>query len=193
MTSSSRVRRVLRVRGVVQGVGFRPFVHTLATTLGLAGWVCNDDEGVLIEVEGASDLVDEFGLRLRRLSPPMAHITSVEAASGTCTGDIEFSIVRSVAGGSTAHGAIASLPPDLAVCSDCLREMFDPCDRRYRHPFITCTNCGPRFTIALGLPYDRARTTMAAFEMCAACALEYHDPADRRAQKQMSCTSRDWS
>ena len=184
MASSSRVRRVLRVRGVVQGVGFRPFVHTLATTLGLAGWVCNDDEGVLIEVEGASDLVDEFGLRLRRLSPPMAHITSVEAASGTCTGDIEFSIVRSVAGGSTAHGAIASLPPDLAVCSDCLREMFDPCDRRYRHPFITCTNCGPRFTIALGLPYDRARTTMAAFEMCAACAREYHDPTDRRFHAQ---------
>lgn len=184
MTSSSRVRRVLRVRGVVQGVGFRPFVHTLATTLGLAGWVCNDDEGVLIEVEGASEVVDEFGLRLRRLSPPMAHITSVEAASGTCTGDIEFSIVRSVAGGSTAHGAIASLPPDLAVCSDCLREMFDPRDRRYRHPFITCTNCGPRFTIALGLPYDRARTTMAAFEMCAACALEYHDPADRRFHAQ---------
>ena len=183
--------RALRVRGVVQGVGFRPFVHALATALGIAGSVRNDNEGVVIEVEGLTTQLDEFEQRLRLDAPPMARISAVERSVRAPAGAVGFVIEASHgAPGSTSPGSAAALPPDLAVCADCLRELFAPGDRRFRYPFITCTNCGPRFTIATGLPYDRVNTTMASFELCLACKREYDDPADRRFHAQpLACAA----
>lgn len=178
----------MRVRGVVQGVGFRPFVHTLASSLGLHGTVGNDDEGVIIHVEGPRSALDEFTCRLRDDAPPLASVAAVEACPAQLTGADAFSIAPSSDTGDRLHGAVASLPPDTAVCADCTREMFDPADRRFRHPFITCTNCGPRFTIAVGVPYDRTNTTMAGFDLCSACRAEYENPSDRRFHAQpLSC------
>jgi hydrogenase maturation protein HypF len=184
---ATAARRV-RVRGVVQGVGFRPFVHALASSLGLVGSVGNDDEGVIIDAEGPPASLDEFARRLRDEAPPLASVTAVEVCPVVSTGARTFTIAASAAGDGPPAGGAAALPPDTAVCADCVREMFDPADRRYRHPFITCTNCGPRFTIAVGVPYDRVNTTMAAFELCPACAAEYHDPDNRRFHAQpVSC------
>ncbi|MFF7769792.1 carbamoyltransferase HypF [Streptomyces massasporeus] len=174
------VRRRVTVRGTVQGVGFRPFVHRLATDLALAGFVSNTANGVLIEVEGPPDGVADFCDRLAEEPPPLATVTGVGFEDLPATGaDSSFGI-RSTdySPGSTL------LPPDTATCPDCLRELRDPADRRHRHPFVTCTHCGPRFTIATGMPYDRAVTTMAGFPMCAACAREYGDPLDRRFHAQ---------
>jgi hydrogenase maturation protein HypF len=167
---------------VVQGVGFRPFVHRLATELGLGGYVGNDSAAVFIEVEGATAVLDEFGHRLVADAPPLAAIGAVSATelSPDGQGDSVFRIVAS----RTAEAAATSIPPDVAVCEDCVGELFNPADRRYRHPFITCTNCGPRFTIIRELPYDRPATTMAEFDMCDRCASEYHDPSDRRFHAQ---------
>jgi hydrogenase maturation protein HypF len=170
------------VTGVVQGVGFRPFVHRIATELGLAGFVGNDSGAVFLEVQGRPASVAEFGRRLRAEAPPLARITDVRVADvdadPTCPP--EFRIVPS----QLAAGTTTPIPPDIAVCDDCIAELFDPLDRRYRHPFVTCTNCGPRFTIITQLPYDRPATTMSGFAMCARCATEYHDPADRRFHAQ---------
>jgi hydrogenase maturation protein HypF len=178
-----RVRRSIRVSGLVQGVGFRPWVHTVASGLGLAGFVGNDERGVLIEAEGrAADLEVLLG-ELAAHPPPMALVTGVSAVDIPVRGDTAFTIARSRAGGRAA----TLVPPDAATCADCLRELRDPADRRFRHPFISCTNCGPRFTIVTGVPYDRATTTMAGFPMCPACAAEYHDPADRRFHAQPIC------
>ncbi|ABD10454.1 MULTISPECIES: carbamoyltransferase HypF [Frankia] len=173
-----RVRRRVVVEGVVQGVGFRPYVHRLAGTLGLAGFVGNDSTSVFAEVEGDEVAVAEFLRRLEPQAPPLARIERVTVTSVTrsTAGDAGFRIVA----GATVPGDRTLVPADTAVCADCLREMFDPTDRRHRHPFITCTNCGPRYTIISALPYDRAATTMARFPMCARCAAEYADPADRR-------------
>ncbi|MFJ9432453.1 carbamoyltransferase HypF [Streptomyces sp. NPDC101490] len=168
------------VRGVVQGVGFRPFVFALATGLRLSGHVTNTADGVVAEVEGDPADVASFCARLAPDAPPLARVESVEAAEVTASGGSGFTIVPSRQG-----GAVRTLvPPDTATCDDCLTELADPSDRRYLHPFITCTHCGPRFTIVTGLPYDRAHTTMAGFPMCPDCAREYADPADRRFHAQ---------
>jgi len=180
MKSGVAQRRRLTVTGVVQGVGFRPFVHRVATELRLAGFVGNDSSSVFIEVQGEPAALDEFVRRLHTEAPPLARIDAVTATELEPITDSGFHIVES------HHDANAPtpIPPDIAVCDDCLAELFDPSDRRYRHPFITCTNCGPRFTIITALPYDRPTTTMAGFEMCPRCAAEYADPADRRFHAQ---------
>ncbi len=177
--SLDSVRRRLRVRGVVQGVGFRPFVHRLARELDLGGHVGNDAEGVFIEIEGEGPVLGDFQRRLVAEAPPLARIDLVETATIRRRGESDFRIVESVNGAPRT-----SLPPDVAVCDDCIRELFDPGDQRYRYPFITCTNCGPRFTITKRLPYDRPNTTMRHFDLCPACAAQYHDPTDRRFHAQ---------
>nr|WP_245687151.1 carbamoyltransferase HypF [Peterkaempfera griseoplana] len=177
--TASPVRRRVTVRGVVQGVGFRPFVHTLAVELGLTGQVANGPQGVVAEVQGPAPAVEAFCRRVAREAPPLAEVASVhheDLPPGDGTG---FAILAS----RTGEGRTL-LPPDTATCHQCLEELADPADRRHRHPFITCTHCGPRFTIAEALPYDRASTTMAAFPMCLQCAAEYADPADRRFHAQ---------
>ena len=175
-----RSRRRLRVRGVVQGVGFRPFVFRIATQLALAGSVANDGDGLTIDVEGEAHAIDELARRLREQAPETAMVESVESEELELRGVSGFEITHS----RSSSPVRTLVPPDIATCADCLRELADPADRRYRHPFITCTNCGPRFTIITGLPYDRSATTMARFAMCPACRTEYEDPADRRFHAQ---------
>jgi hydrogenase maturation protein HypF len=169
-----------RVEGTVQGVGFRPYVYRIAREEGLGGFVLNDERGVLIDVEGAADAVDRFVARLPAEAPPLAAIETVAWTALPPTGEHVFRILDSSRGGEPA----APVTADAATCDACLAELFDPADRRHRYPFVNCTNCGPRFTIVRGVPYDRARTTMAAFRMCAACQAEYDDPADRRFHAQ---------
>jgi len=176
-------RTRVRVEGIVQGVGFRPFVHALAGRLGLAGLVGNDAGGVFVEVEGASETVERFLEALAAEAPPLAVIERVTATPLAPTGISGFAIAPSRAGGERQ----ALVSPDTATCADCLAELADPADRRHRYPFINCTNCGPRFTIVRDVPYDRPATTMASFAMCADCAREYHDPADRRFHAQPVC------
>ncbi|MDJ0385077.1 carbamoyltransferase HypF [Streptomyces sp. G-G2] len=173
-------RRRVMVRGVVQGVGFRPYVYTRATGLGLAGHVTNTPDGVVAEVEGAPAAVSAFCERLAADAPPLAVVDTVDHHEVPVAGGAGFTIVASRVGGP----ARTLVSPDVATCADCLAELADPADRRHRHPFITCTHCGPRFTIVTGLPYDRAHTTMARFPMCADCAREYADPGDRRFHAQ---------
>jgi hydrogenase maturation protein HypF len=178
--SALRRRARARVEGTVQGVGFRPYVHRLASELDLAGYVLNDARGVLLEVEGESDAIEAFLGRLRPDAPPLAVIERVVVSDGPAVGETEFAIRAS----PRSEEPDAPVTPDSATCVDCLRELADPADRRYRYPFINCTNCGPRFTIVRGIPYDRPLTTMAGFDMCAACRTEYGDPADRRFHAQ---------
>lgn len=180
--AGTATRRRFRVTGVVQGVGFRPFVHRLARRLALRGHVGNDAASVFVEVQGSVEAVDEFARLLRADAPPLAVVSAVTWAELPVDPDADgsFRIVASRA----AAGAATVVPPDVAVCADCLRELADPTDRRYRHPFVTCTDCGPRFTIIRSLPYDRPATTMAGFPMCPRCAAEYLDPADRRFHAQ---------
>ncbi|MFG3658762.1 carbamoyltransferase HypF [Streptomyces sp. NPDC047706] len=174
------------VRGVVQGVGFRPYLYGLATELGLAGHVTNTGDGVLVEVEGAPEDVARFCTRIAPGAPPLAVVEAVDATDLPPTGARGFTIVPS----RTAGSVRTLVAPDTATCADCLTELTDPADRRYRHPFITCTHCGPRFTIVTGLPYDREHTTMAGFPLCPECAREYDDPADRRFHAQpVACPS----
>ncbi len=174
------VRVRLDITGVVQGVGFRPAVARIATGHGLSGWVCNDAGSVHCELEGPAEAVDAAVSTLRDTPPPMARIDTLTVTTVVPCGGSGFGIVESRAN----DGARTLVPPDIAACGDCLREMRDPTDRRYRHPFITCTNCGPRYTVITDLPYDRPTTTMAGFPMCPACAAEYADPADRRYHAQ---------
>ncbi len=176
MTGTDLERRRVRVAGVVQGVGFRPHVHRLASELGLAGYVLNDAEGVLLEAEGPGPALDRFAERLVADAPPLALVERVEVEPLVAQGERGFRIVTTRAGAPVR----TLVPADVAVCDDCLAELFDPLDRRYRYPFVNCTNCGPRFTIITALPYDRSRTTMAGFPLCAECAEERADPADRR-------------
>jgi hydrogenase maturation protein HypF len=180
---NGRVRSQLRVEGIVQGVGFRPFVHGLATRLGLAGLVGNDTHGVFVEVEGSERAVAAFLDGLESEAPPLAVIERVTATPLAPTGIDGFTIVASEPGGE--RGALIS--PDTATCDDCLADLADPGDRRHGYAFVNCTNCGPRFTIIRDVPYDRPNTTMAGFAMCPACAREYHDPADRRFHAQPTC------
>jgi hydrogenase maturation protein HypF len=185
VSAPTRTRARARVDGVVQGVGFRPFAHRLAGEHALSGWVHNDRRGVLLEVEGAAVAVERFLERLTEEAPPLAVIERLRAEPMLPTGEAGFRILPSERAGAAA----ALVSPDVAPCADCLAELFDPSDRRYRYPFLNCTNCGPRFTIIRGLPYDRALTTMAAFEMCAACRAEYADPASRRFHAQPNACS----
>ena len=174
-------RRQIRVSGTVQGVGFRPFVYRHALALGLSGFVRNDSAGVLIEVQGPPPAIAELCRRLAGDSPPLARVDAIAAAPVPvdATND-DFVIVES-------RGRVA---PDVAVtvdagtCADCLAEVDDPADRRFNYPFTNCTNCGPRYTIVLSVPYDRAATTMAPFAMCPVCRREYDDPSDRRFHAQ---------
>ncbi len=179
--SPSPPRRVeVRVDGVVQGVGFRPFVFRLAEEYGLAGFVLNDSAGVLIEVEGPAAAVDAFVAAIPARAPVLARVEAVAVRDLAATAGRGFSIVAS----DDAGGPDALVSPDTAPCADCLTELRAPTDRRYRHPFVNCTNCGPRFTIVRGVPYDRPLTTMATFTMCDACRAEYDDPRDRRFHAQ---------
>jgi hydrogenase maturation protein HypF len=182
LVQSVDVRQRFTVTGVVQGVGFRPFVHRIASELGLTGFVGNDSGAVFLEVQGPCARIGEFHRRLRAEAPPLAAISAIHVVevSPDSMCDSTFRIVKSLA----VAGATTPIPPDIAVCDDCIAELFDPNDRRYRHPFVTCTNCGPRFTIIRALPYDRPATTMSAFTMCERCAAEYHDPANRRFHAQ---------
>jgi hydrogenase maturation protein HypF len=178
-----RIRTLVRVEGVVQGVGFRPFVYSLATGLGLAGHVGNDSAGVFIEIEGPRRCVQSFLASLERDAPPLARIEAVRTTALSPSGEAGFAIASSDPGGRRQ----ALVSADTATCADCLAELADPADRRFGYPFINCTNCGPRFTIVRDVPYDRPLTTMAAFGLCAECAAEYADPADRRFHAQPVC------
>ncbi len=178
--SASPARLQIRVRGAVQGVGFRPFVYRLAHALGVAGWVSNDVRGVIIEAEAAPTVLAAFRAALTEQAPPRAQVHTVEEQAVPVLGTHGFAIVPSDTNG--ARDAI--ILPDLATCPACLGEVLEPADRRAGYPFTNCTNCGPRFTIIRALPYDRPDTTMAAFRMCPACEREYHDPLDRRFHAQ---------
>jgi len=177
-TATARVR--LRVRGTVQGVGFRPFVYGLAHAAGLSGFVLNDPSGVLIEIEGTEAGISRFRARLAEEPPAMAAIDHVDVEVIPSAGSISFEILES----SHLGAAATQVAADAATCDECLAEIADPAARRYRYPFTNCTNCGPRFTIVKDVPYDRPNTTMDDFEMCAECKTEYEDPADRRFHAQ---------
>lgn len=170
----------IHITGIVQGVGFRPFVYSLAKRLELTGWVRNTSAGVDIEVDGSSKLLDEFTNALKTELPPLARIDELMIESKSPDGYTTFEIVHS----ESIPDAFQPISPDVCICADCLRELSDPNDRRYRYPFINCTNCGPRFTIIQDIPYDRPKTTMAGFELCQDCAREYDDPLNRRFHAQ---------
>ena len=175
-TSSDRISRVhVTVQGVVQGIGFRPFVYRLAHQFGLSGWVYNTADGVEIEVEGRAEQRSAFLDTLQRDAPPLARITTVTALETPPLGTSDFTILA-----CQADGKHTLLPPDVATCPQCVQEIGDPEERRFRYPFTNCTNCGPRFSIVQSLPYDRSATTMAAFALCPACTAEYTNPANRR-------------
>ncbi len=178
----ARARFRARVEGTVQGVGFRPYVYRLAAELDLAGWVRNDERGVELEVEGDQVAVDVFLVRLSAEAPPLSRVERVRAEPRPLQGQRSFRIAATRQDASSPSDALVA--PDSATCPDCLAELLDRGDRRFRYPFINCTNCGPRFTIVCGVPYDRWLTTMAGFEMCAACRAEYEDPGDRRFHAQ---------
>ncbi len=177
---------------MVQGVGFRPFVYRIAVEEGLVGFIGNNTGGVTIEVEGPVERLAAFRRRLREETPPLARIDSVTTREMQTSGEAEFRILASDAAGTVSTG----IPADAATCADCLRELFDPGNRRYRYPFLNCTNCGPRFTITRRIPYDRPQTSMARFKMCAACQAEYDDPTNRRFHAQPNacptCGPRIW-
>ena len=170
----------VHIVGIVQGVGFRPFVYNLATNLGLKGWVRNTSAGVDIEVDGTPQALDAFIHALKDEPPPLARIDEISVEKRPANGFNGFEIMHSVA----IESAFQPVSPDVSICPDCLRELFDPEDRRYRYPFINCTNCGPRFTIIEDIPYDRPKTTMASFAMCPNCQAEYQNPLDRRFHAQ---------
>lgn len=184
MTAPASQARALRISGVVQGVGFRPFVYRLAHRHQLAGWVLNDERGIAIHVEGSGQALDAFSEELRSEPPAAARIDAIDVHAIAPMG-LEAFLVR-----DSAHGnsPTARISPDIAVCDDCVRELFDPDDRRYQYPYINCSNCGPRLSVVLALPYDRAQTTMFPWTLCRGCQQEYEDPASRRFHAQpMAC------
>ena len=170
----------VHITGIVQGVGFRPFVYNLATRHNLKGWVKNTSAGVDIEVDGDDEALNLFLRQLRDEAPPLSRIDEFSASFQPANGFRSLEILHSEA----VEGAFQPISPDVSICPDCLRELFDPNDRRYRYPFTNCTNCGPRFTIIKDIPYDRPKTTMASFPMCRDCEREYTDPSDRRFHAQ---------
>jgi len=183
--NATRARSLLKisVRGVVQGVGFRPFVYKLATTQGLTGWVCNTSKEVLIEVEGETGTLERFLERLKTQAPPRSQIEKITFEHTDPVGHRAFQIRKSL----SREGQYQLISPDIGTCPQCLQELFDPQDRRHLYPFINCTNCGPRLTIIKDIPYDRPKTTMRPFVMCPACQKEYDNPLDRRFHAQPNC------
>lgn len=177
------IRLRVRCRGAVQGVGFRPTVHRIATELSLGGEVRNDPEGATAEVEGEAAIAHTFVERLKDELPPLARLDSIDVSEIEVEGEIDFRVTETEQG----QRAGALVPPDAALCDDCRREMNDPTDRRHAYPFTTCTNCGPRFSLTKSLPYDRVATSMACFELCPACDREYTDPGDRRFHAEPVC------
>jgi hydrogenase maturation protein HypF len=175
-----RKRRRIELRGIVQGVGFRPFVHNLAQSLQLGGWVLNSSSGLVAEVEGSDAALNQFIDHVAHHAPPLARIEDFAVADVPAVGEVQFVIRESVA----REGEFALVSPDVATCAECFRDITDPANRRFGYPFTNCTNCGPRFTIIQDVPYDRPQTTMARFPMCAACQAEYEDPRDRRFHAQ---------
>ncbi|NJD91182.1 MAG: carbamoyltransferase HypF, partial [Geobacter sp.] len=172
-------RYSITIRGIVQGVGFRPFVYRLAAAAGLSGWVRNGSDGVTIEAQGGGQELAAFLVSLQHDAPPLALINSLQTVEIPPAADSDFRIIS-----SSSEPGSAPVPPDCDVCPDCLRELFNPVDRRYRYPFINCTNCGPRYSIITATPYDRPNTTMAMFSLCPECEREYNDPLDRRFHAQ---------
>ena len=183
---SRRIR--IRLRGIVQGVGFRPFVHNLALELDLAGYVLNSSAGLVAEVEGDPAAVDAFVKTLREDPPPLAWIQEMEVVKLEAAGDSTFAIRESVA----ETGEFALVSPDVATCDDCFRDFTAAANRRFGYAFTNCTNCGPRYTIIRDIPYDRPHTTMAAFHMCAACRAEYDDRRDRRFRQASKRRAAGW-
>ena len=180
VNSKSSIRaEKLRIKGTVQGVGFRPFVFVLAKSEGLTGTVLNDGRGVEAVVEGPSEALERFRTRLLKELPPLASIESVEAEDIPVEGRQDFVILE-----SRSNSVSTVIPADAAVCEACLKELTDKNNRRYRYPFINCTHCGPRYTITAHLPYDRPQTSMKVFPMCPDCLQEYKDPLDRRFHAQ---------
>ncbi|MBC7189416.1 carbamoyltransferase HypF, partial [Candidatus Aerophobetes bacterium] len=167
----------IEIKGVVQGVGFRPFVYNLAQHLNLKGFVTNTSKGVTIEIEG--ERVEEFISKLQNNPPPLAKIYSIKKTELSPNNYKTFEIIESIDETGFTH-----VSEDVSICEDCLRELFTPTDRRYLYPFINCTNCGPRYTITMKVPYDRPNTTMAVFKMCPECLSEYKDPSNRRFHAQ---------
>ena len=178
MPTVERTAASFRIRGLVQSVGFRPFVYRLAHELSLVGWVCNDSAGVLIHAEGSEDDLVRFEQRLRTNAPPAARIASITRQEAASNGYDTFRVT--ISRREPAPGEALRVPPDRALCLACRRDIFDPCDRRYVYPFTTCTDCGPRYSILRSLPYDRSFTSMDVFPMCTACRAEYEDPLCRR-------------
>mgnify|MGYP000882770712 FL=1 len=164
----------IQIKGIVQGVGFRPFVYSLAIRNNLKGWVRNSSNGVEIEVSGDPLALDNFSNALRNSAPPLSRIDSISSEFIPVTTYEDFEILKS----NSQEGEFIPVSPDYSICEDCLKELFDPNDRRYRYPFINCTNCGPRFTIIKDIPYDRPNTTMASFDLCDACFQEYKNPLE---------------
>jgi hydrogenase maturation protein HypF len=182
----------LKIQGVVQGVGFRPFVYVLANECELRGFVRNDSGGVFIEIEGEKKNLHDFLSLLREQSPPLSHITKIKIEKIKVQGDKGFEILQSKR--LAVENTLVS--PDASICDECLKELFDEDDKRFRHPFINCTNCGPRFTITKDIPYDRPNTTMSVFKMCQSCESEYNNQLDRRFHAQPNacrdCGARVW-
>ena len=170
----------IHINGIVQGVGFRPFIYNLALEHNLTGWVCNSASGVDIEVTGEAGDVSNFTAAIPQQAPPLAQIDSIEDWPIEDQSPVGFTIIPS----QDQATDFIPVSPDVAICEQCRQELFDPTDRRYRYPFINCTNCGPRFTIIKEIPYDRPKTTMAGFEMCPDCRAEYENPRDRRFHAQ---------
>ncbi|EKD35044.1 MAG: hypothetical protein ACD_75C02079G0003, partial [uncultured bacterium] len=185
-TKHKQQRVEILVRGTVQGVGFRPFIYNLASRLRISGTVTNTGDGVVIKATAPRERLLFFIAAITEQAPPLARINSVESRPlGSAIPAGSFSILPSVAGSS----ANTAIPPDIAICDDCLRELLDPADPRYHYPFINCTNCGPRFTIVETIPYDRPKTSMKVFPMCDRCEAEYHDPGNRRFHAQPNACS----
>lgn len=170
-------RTKIEVKGIVQGVGFRPFVYNLAESLRLCGYVTNTSDGVIIEIEG--EAVGDFIKRLSAEAPPLSRIVDLDVYYLPLKGYRDFRIIE-----SRDNGSFTLISPDVSICNECLKELFDPKDRRYLYPFINCTNCGPRYSITRSVPYDRPNTTMSVFDMCEDCSKEYHDPKNRRFHAQ---------
>ena len=178
--SPNPIARKILIKGIVQGVGFRPFVYLLAHTYKLKGTVSNTAAGVSVYIEGAQQNIKAFCADLEKRNPPLAHITDITVSSESIRNCSDFTIIQSQDNGRRA----ALISPDIAVCDDCRAELVDPHDRRYRYPFINCTNCGPRYTIIKDVPYDRPSTCMHKFTMCHLCQAEYDDPRNRRFHAQ---------
>jgi len=176
-----KIRKNIIIKGIVQGVGFRPFIHKLVKNYNLSGWVLNSNQGVEIEVEGKEEELNNFISDIKKKLPPLARIEKIEVNQLPLIGYKEFSIKKSIV---KEEDSFVLVSPDISICEDCLQELFDPHNRRFRYPFINCTNCGPRFTIIKDIPYDRGKTTMSVFEMCPQCQSEYDNLEDRRYHAQ---------